>query len=88
MCLDGTLKSCYNINKEGNDRRSLPEFRFKNSRLQLATKGGYFFLLKEKIVNIITVKAVRNIPICVKSLSVMYTAPPPFKVLTHFREMN
>ncbi|EDS01788.1 hypothetical protein EUBSIR_00329 [[Eubacterium] siraeum DSM 15702] len=24
MCLDGTLKSCYNINKEGNDRRSLP----------------------------------------------------------------
>jgi len=40
------------------------------------------------IVNIITVKAVRNIPICVKSLSVMYTAPPPFKVLSHFREMN
>ena len=32
------------------------------------------------IVNIITVKAVRNIPICVKSLSVMYTASPPFKV--------
>ena len=24
MCLDGTLKSCYNTNKEGNDRRSLP----------------------------------------------------------------
>jgi len=46
--------------------------------------GGYFFLLKEKIVNIITVKAVRNIPICVKSLSVMYTASPPFKVLSHF----
>jgi len=41
-------------------------------------------LLKEKIVNIITVKAVRNIPICVKSLSVMYTASPPFKVLSHF----
>jgi len=40
------------------------------------------------IVNIITVKAVRNIPICVKSLSVMYTASPPFKVLSHFREMN
>ena len=37
-------------------------------------------MLKEKIVNIITVKAVRNIPICVKSLSVMYTASPPFKV--------
>ena len=46
--------------------------------------GGYFFLLKEMIVNIITVKAVRNIPICVKSLSVMYTASPPFKVLSHF----
>jgi len=41
-------------------------------------------LLKEKIVNIITVKAVRNIPICVKSLSVMYTASPPFKALSHF----
>ena len=35
---------------------------------------------KEMIVNIITVKAVRNIPICIKSLSVMYTASPPFKV--------
>ena len=48
--------------------------------------GGYFFLLikKEMIVNIITVKAVRNIPICVKSLSVMYTASPPFKALSHF----
>ena len=52
--------------------------------------GGYFFLLikKEMIVNIITVKAVRNIPICVKSLSVMFTASPPFKALLHFREMN
>ena len=50
--------------------------------------GGYFFLLKEMIVNIITVKAVRNIPICVKSLSVMYTASPPFKVLSHLREIE
>ena len=50
----------------------------------LVAEGGYFFLLKEMIVKIITVKAVRNIPICVKSLSVMYTASPPFKVLWHF----
>ena len=41
-------------------------------------------MLKEMIVNIITVKAVRNIPICVKSLSVMYTASPPFKVQRTF----
>ncbi len=40
--------------------------------------GGYFFLLKEMSVNIITVKAVRNIPICVKSLSVMYNSFTPF----------
>ena len=40
--------------------------------------------IKEMMVNIITVKAVRNIPICVKSLSVMYTASPPFKVQRTF----
>ena len=81
MCLDGTSKSCYNTNKEGNDRRSLPEsyYEITATSLRHGAWGGYFFLLKEIIVNIITVKAVRNIPICVKSLSVMYTASPHFK---------
>ena len=73
--------------REATDGRShLSQLR--NNRFSLVAMGGYFFLLKEMIVNIITVKAVRNIPICVKSLSVMYTASPPFKVLRHLREMN
>ena len=65
MYLDGTVKSCYNINKEGNDRRSLPEFWLKITAFSLQLRGGYFFLLikKEMILNIITVNPVRKIPI-------------------------
>ena len=73
--------------REATDGRShLSQLR--NNRFSLVAMGGYFFLLKEMIVNIITVKAVRNIPICIKSLSVMYTASPPFKALSHFREIE
>jgi len=36
----------------------------------LEAVGGYFFLFEELIVNIITVNAVRKIPICVKSLEI------------------
>ena len=55
-----------------------------NNRTQFGETWAVISLLKEMIVKIITVKAVRNIPICVKSLGVMYTASPPFKVLWHF----
>ncbi|EDS00158.1 hypothetical protein EUBSIR_02095 [[Eubacterium] siraeum DSM 15702] len=45
--------------------------------------GGYFFLFEELIVNIITVNAVRKIPICVKSLKVMYISYTPFQMFSH-----
>ena len=66
MCLDGTLKSCYNINKEGNDRRSLPEFWLKITAFSLQLRGGYFFLLKDKMLSITAVKPVVLFASCVK----------------------
>ena len=76
--------------RETTDGRSLVTI---NNRSQFATGGGYFFLFikfitKEMILNIITVNPVRKIPIWIKLSRVMYTASPPFKVLSHFREMN
>ena len=76
--LDFMLYYRYKKRETTDGRSHLSQLR--NNRFSLVAMGGYFFLLKEMIVNIITVKAVRNIPICVKSLSVMYTASPPFKV--------
>ena len=84
--LDFMLYYRYKKRETTDGRSHLSQLR--NNRFSLVAMGGYFFLLKEMIVKIITVKAVRNIPICVKSLSVMYTASPPFKVLRHLREMN
>ena len=80
--LDFMLYYRYKKRETTDGRSHLSQLR--NNRFSLVAMGGYFFLLKEMIVKIITVKAVRNIPICVKSLSVMYTASPPFKVLWHF----
>ena len=65
VSVDTDLILCYNTNKEGNDRRSLPEFWLKITAFSLQLSGGYFFLLikKEMILNIITVNPVRKIPI-------------------------
>ena len=83
--LDFMLYYRYKKRETADGRSRLNQLR--NNRLPFAT-GAVISFYKKMIVNIITVKAVRNIPICIRSLSVMYTASPPFKALAHFREMN
>ena len=47
MCLDGTLKLCYNTNKEGNGRRLLPEISLITAH-SLERQGRLFLFVSKR----------------------------------------